>query len=86
VTPNLSSETHECPIAGCSRRISDHQLMCGRHWRLVGPNLRSRLYRAWDHGQGAGSDVHHETMRLCVEEVEFKLRRGGERTQTGSRS
>jgi len=53
--------------------VPGHQLMCGRHWRLISPNLQSRLYSAWDRGRGAGSDAHAEVMRLCIEEVAFKL-------------
>jgi len=65
--------THRCPITGCVQRVPDHQLMCVRHWRLVAPDLRSRLYQAWDSGRGVGSAQHHETMRLAVNEVEARL-------------
>jgi hypothetical protein len=70
------TDTHECPIPACQRRVPDHQLMCGGHWRLVGPNLRSRLYETWERGRGAGSDQHFEVIWLCVEEVRFKLAGG----------
>ena len=65
--------THRCPITGCVERVPDHQLMCVRHWRLVSPDLRSRLYQAWDSGRGVGTAQRHETMRLAVNEVEARL-------------
>jgi hypothetical protein len=72
----VSVDTHACPIRGCGKRVPDYQLMCGRHWRLVHPNLQRRLYRAWARGAGAGSDEHAEAMRLCIEEVQHKLTEG----------
>lgn len=47
--------------------------MCGRHWRLVHPNLQRRLYAAYDHGRGALSEAHLEAMQECVDEVNWKL-------------
>lgn len=61
---------HECPIDGCAKRVPDHMLMCGAHWRRVPADLRSRLYRAWSGGAGAGSDEHAEAMRACIHAVE----------------
>lgn len=71
-----AGDTHECPITGCEKRVQAHRLMCGYHWHLVGPNLQSRLYRAWNRGAGQGTDEHAEAMRCCVQDVEWKLMEG----------
>ena len=67
------SDSHKCPASGCSRRVPDHMLMCGRHWRLVHPNLQRQLYAAWARGAGAGTAAHAEAMRECIDEVNWKI-------------
>lgn len=64
------SDDHQCPIAGCSKRVPYHMLMCGRHWRLVPADLQRRLYRAWGRGAGAGTSEHADAMVACVHAVE----------------
>ena len=73
------SNTHACPVDSCNRRVPDHMLMCGVHWKMVHPNLQRRLYGAWARGAGAGTEVHAEAMRECIEEVNWKLKQAGVR-------
>jgi hypothetical protein len=44
---------HACPL--CPTEVPRNLLMCGRHWGMVPANLRSAVWRAYDHGRGIGS-------------------------------
>jgi hypothetical protein len=65
---------HHCPIDGCNRRVLDHRLMCGPHWRGVPADLQRRLYRAWKHGRGAGTDAHAAAMAACIHAADLQVR------------
>jgi hypothetical protein len=39
--------THRCPADGCVRQVPHHQLACSRHWALVSPDTKRRVYRTY---------------------------------------
>ena len=40
-------DQHECPVANCSRMVSDEYLMCPTHWRKVTPATQREVYRTY---------------------------------------
>jgi len=69
----MLDDTHECPVGGCSKRVSFHHWMCRQHWRMVPFDLQGRLYRAYDNGRGMGIQEHIEAREACLHAVEAKL-------------
>lgn len=61
--------THECPARNCTKRVSAEMLMCPRHWYRVPAPMRKAVWRAWDHGAGAGSDAHTAAIIAAIEAV-----------------
>lgn len=45
-----SDDRHDCPAAGCPRRIPFEQMACRLHWFALPPDLRRRVGRAWRSG------------------------------------
>jgi hypothetical protein len=45
---------HRCPVAGCSARCADEYVMCVKHWRLVNPDIRKRVWTAYRRAQARG--------------------------------
>lgn len=68
------SDGHECPIEGCARRVSSHQLLCARHWRAVPRDLQRDLYRTWDRGRGAGTEAHDQAMHAVIHAADVGVR------------
>lgn len=64
---------HRCPVSGCPILVPRTHLMCARHWYTVPRALRTRVWRAWDGGAGAGSPEHNESTWLAVLAVERQL-------------
>lgn len=64
-------QTHPCPGPLCRGEadVADHMLMCGRDWaalRRGAKPVAQAVWRAWDHGRGAGSAAHQAAMRLAI--------------------
>jgi hypothetical protein len=68
--------THRCPGPECDADVSADMLACSRHWYQVPKPLRAAVYRAWDHGLGAGTQAHRNAMRAAVERMQPLARRG----------
>lgn len=67
------SDSHRCPVHGCTAQVPYHQLMCPRHWRMVASSLKRRVYDAWGYGRGAGTPYHVEACDAAIRDVELKL-------------
>lgn len=67
---------HRCPVDRCPRLVESSKLLCHEHWRLVPRYLQNRLYRAYDHGRGAGSLLHNAAVLACVEIVNRQFSEG----------
>lgn len=50
------SPTHTCHAEGCTVRIPRRLLMCRRHWYMVPPELRRRVWETHRLGQEAGDE------------------------------
>jgi hypothetical protein len=61
--------THKCPADGCTKRVPADMLMCARDWYRVPRPLRAAIWRAWDHGEGAGSRAHTAAIHAAIEAV-----------------
>jgi hypothetical protein len=48
--------THLCHAVGCSVEVDPRMLMCLRHWRLVPPALKARVWAAYVPGQEVRKD------------------------------
>lgn len=68
--------SHECPRNGCATFVSTGKLMCGPCWKLVPQALQRAVYRAWDRGQGAGSQAHRAAMAAAIRAVNGKPGQG----------
>jgi hypothetical protein len=64
-----SRATHECPGPGCERRMPVHMLACKRHWYQVSAATRSRVWKAWANGAGAGTVEHTEAIFQAMAEM-----------------
>lgn len=42
---------HTCHARGCRVRVHPRFLMCRRHWDMVAPTLRARVWAAYRSGQ-----------------------------------
>lgn len=42
---------HTCHATGCPRPVQPEMLMCRRHWFMVPPRLRSRVWATYRDGQ-----------------------------------
>jgi hypothetical protein len=68
-----ASTAHNCPAAGCTRRVGQRMLMCRAHWFMVPKPLRDAVYDAYRDGLGAGSPAHRDAILAAVEAVNAKL-------------
>jgi hypothetical protein len=46
--------------------------MCPPHWYSVPGPLQKALYRAWNHGNGAGSAEHGRAMLRCIQAAQHR--------------
>jgi len=63
-----TTSTHECPIEGCTARVPNTMLMCGRHWRRVSSPTSRELYAAYR--EQPRSARHLAAMRAAIDEVQ----------------
>ena len=61
--------THDCPGPGCEAQIPYEMLACSRHWYQVPKALRTAVYRAWDHGLGAGTQAHSVAIKAAIDRM-----------------
>ena len=71
----LTRDTHPCPVAGCTTRVSGSVLMCGPHWRAVPVGLGNEVTRAWrwrlrEPGSESAQRQHRHVMRQAIQAVE----------------
>lgn len=63
----------DCPVDGCTARISSELAMCRAHWRKVPKELQTRVWRAWRHylkrRTEEALDAHQAVLREAVELV-----------------
>jgi len=59
--------SHRCPKTGCDEIVSDGQLACRPHWYSIPKPLRNAVWRAWNHGKGAGSNEHWAAISAAIE-------------------
>ena len=64
---------HECPAAGCDRKIGYGLLMCRSHWYMVPKSIRDTVWKAWEHGEGAGTPGHSAAIRAAIKSVNDRL-------------
>jgi hypothetical protein len=58
---------HPCPGPGCTIvNVPVHQLACAGHWGQVDRPHQRAVYRAWDHGAGAGTAAHDAACAAAV--------------------
>lgn len=58
--------SHKCPAPGCKYDVRDSMLTCREHWFALPAGLRDAIWRAWDHGAGAGNEQHVEAINAAV--------------------
>jgi hypothetical protein len=71
-----SALTHRCPVTPCPREVPRNHLMCGTHWRMVPPPLRSAVWRAFGDGSGLGSRALLTAQRAAIAAVHEQLAGG----------
>ena len=57
---------HLCPVDGCRRQGYAAGVFCWPHYLICPPAMRTRIWRAWDHGRGQGTPAHNELSWLCL--------------------
>lgn len=68
-----SLSTHECPAAGCGRRVAWDKLMCRPHWQMVPASLRRDVLAAWRYGAGAGEAAYLDAREAAIDAVNARL-------------
>lgn len=66
-------DTHVCPRRGCTRRVPPQKLMCSPCWAAVPGDIGREVYRAWDHGLGAGTEEHLHAMEAAITAANERL-------------
>lgn len=51
---------HHCHATDCQIEVPPEMLMCKRHWFMVPYMIRTRVWRAYRHGQCDDMQVTHE--------------------------
>lgn len=71
------SETHACPIEGCTRDdVPVDKIACVKHWSMVPRDLQNSVYR-WAKISGKRGKVqseHIQAIRSAIETVNDKCR------------
>lgn len=50
------SGLHQCPHAGCTRRITSDLFACSQHWFTLPETIRTRIHRAYrNYSRGGGT-------------------------------
>jgi hypothetical protein len=62
----VAAPTHKCPRDGCERQVGQDQLACAQDWYKIPKPLRDAVWRAWDHGAGAGSAAHTAAITAAI--------------------
>lgn len=70
---------HTCPIVGCPYRLPWRLLMCPAHFKLVPPELRRRLWDAWNNGSPRSYAAYLEAREAAIRSVD-PARGGGARS------
>lgn len=58
---------HQCPVAGCKKRVRNEYLMCAPHWRQVPAEVQAAVWEGYRRGQRAGQfDEQYLTARAAA--------------------
>lgn len=66
--------THECAATGCYTQVIRAMLMCRRHWFMVSPATRARVWGTYEPGQErpgvtAATGAYVDAMVAAIAEV-----------------
>jgi hypothetical protein len=64
------SALKDCPVEGCQARIARQLLVCRVHWRLVPPDLKREVWRAYQNGEGILHDAYRRAAAAAVDAAE----------------
>jgi uncharacterized protein YjbJ (UPF0337 family) len=81
---NVAGPTHQCPVDGCSLRVGDKFLMCGKHWRMVPRALQGEVWARWNGGKVR--EGHAEACQRATDAVNEKLKRAKEQSNHKEKS
>jgi len=70
VTNPSPSETHTCHVERCETIVPPKLFMCKRHWFMVPPGLRARIWDAYVPGQEERKDPTAAYLRVAREAIE----------------
>lgn len=68
----MTAATHACPGPGPhypGDQVGPDLLACAADWRKVTAPTQRAVYRAWDHGRGAGSKAHRDAITRAIAEM-----------------
>lgn len=63
------ADNHRCPGPGCTVQVDPGRLACPHHWYQVSRDTRTRVWRAWDNGWGAGTAEHADAIMAAIAEM-----------------
>ena len=64
----IATDTKACPVLSCRERVDYDHFACKEHWYELPPNLRSKVYHAYNHYKKTGDMRRYaEGSKLCFE-------------------
>lgn len=60
---------HSCHAKGCHTSVPPAMFMCRRHWFMVPPALRSRIWQMYEPGQEQSKDASDDYLRVASEAI-----------------
>lgn len=66
------NKPHKCIADGCSRMVPHGMAMCGRHWRLVPPDIQRTVYREFAAAKGQVTQGHMDALVAARDSLQPK--------------
>lgn len=63
------SGTHKCRGPECRVDVAPGRLACPHHWYQISRATRTRVWRTWNNGQGAGTAEHEGAIMAAIAEM-----------------
>jgi hypothetical protein len=71
------AQIHLCHAVDCSERISPKLLMCPRHWYMVPPALRKRVWQTYRPGQEFDKCPSKAYLEVAKQAINFVAEKEG---------
>lgn len=62
----MAGRKHQCAAASCGKQVDLELLMCRRHWFMVPPDLRAKVWQGYRRGM---DEAYDQAVTAAVEAV-----------------